>query len=105
MGQRRVESGVEIEECSPDLQFVLHCSQEGLSEVGNWKHLEGTAIEEDQQTDDQATCSEMNHRKPPPELASKVMIMSRYERVFTSLDTDGILVKLSKIPGGTVGPS
>jgi hypothetical protein len=72
--------------------------------VGNGKHLESTTIEEDQQAD-QAISPEMNHRKPALELVSKLKIMSAYERVFTSFETDGILVKLSKRPGGAVGAS
>ena len=72
--------------------------------MGDGKHLECTTIEEDQQRD-QATSSEMNHRKPALELVSKLKIMSVYERVFTSLETDGILVKVSKRPGGAVGAS
>jgi hypothetical protein len=35
MGKRRVEFGSGIGEHSPDLQFILDCFQEGLSEVGD----------------------------------------------------------------------
>jgi hypothetical protein len=49
--------------CSPDLQLIFDCSQEGLTEVGNGKHLGGTTIEKGQQ-EDQVTSSETNHRKP-----------------------------------------
>jgi hypothetical protein len=104
MRQRRGESGSEIGECPPDLQLILNRFQEGLTEVGNGKHLPGTTIEEDQQRG-QVTSSETNHRKPALELMSKIKNMSRYERVFRSLETDGIFVKLSKTPGGAVGPS
>jgi hypothetical protein len=91
-------------EWSPDLQLILDCFQEGLTEVGNAKHLEGTAIEEDQQGD-QATNSEMNHRKPAVPLEVELKIMSTYDRVFRSLEMDGIFMKLSKIPDGAVGLS
>jgi hypothetical protein len=91
-------------ECSPDLHFILHCCQEGLTEVGNAKHLVGTAMADDQQRG-QAKNSEMNHRTSVVELEPKVKIWSRYERVFRSLKTDGIFVKLSKMPDGAVGLS
>ena len=45
------------------------------------------------------------HRKLPLELAGELKIMSRYERVFKSLETVGILSKPLKVPGGAVGPS
>jgi hypothetical protein len=88
----------------PDLHFILNCSQEGLTEVGNGKHLGGTTIEEDQLSD-QSTGSKVNHRKAVGGPVLETKIMSRYERVFRSLETDGIFVKLSKIPGGAVGRS
>jgi hypothetical protein len=49
MGQGRVEFGSETGERSPDLQLILDCFQEGLSEVGNGKHLKGSTKEVDQQ--------------------------------------------------------
>ena len=104
MRQRRVEFGSDIGERLPDLQLILNCFQEGLTEVGNWKHLPGTTIEEDQQRD-RVTGSETNHRKPALELVVATENMSRYERVFRSLETDGISVKLSKMPGGAAGLS
>ena len=45
------------------------------------------------------------HRKLALELEGVAKIMSRYERVSKSLSRAGMLVKLSKIPGGGVGPS
>ena len=88
----------------PDLQLILDCFQEGLVKVCNAKRLGGTAVEEDQQGD-QATSSEMNHRKPAVLLALELEIISTYERVFRSFETDGIFTKLSKMPGGVVGLS
>jgi hypothetical protein len=88
----------------PYLQLILDCFQEGLAEVGNAKRLGGTATEEDQQGD-QTTDSEMNHRKLAVLLALELKIMSTYERVFRSLETDGIFTKLSKIPRGVIGLS
>jgi hypothetical protein len=67
--------------------------------MGNGNHLPGTTMEEDQQRD-QITTSKTNHRKPAVALVSATRNMSRYERVFRSLETDRIFVKLSKIPGG-----
>jgi hypothetical protein len=49
MGQGRVEPGSGIGEYPPDLQLILDCFQEGLTEVGNTEHLEGSTIEEGQQ--------------------------------------------------------
>ena len=103
MKQRRVQSGSGIGECSPNLHFILHRFQESLTEVGNGKHLVGTAMGDDQQRG-QAESSKTNHRTSV-ELELKVKIRSRYERVFKSLKTDEIFVKLSKIPGGAVGLS
>ena len=103
MKQRRIESGSGMGEGSPDLQFILHRFQEGLTEVGNGKHLEGTTIEDQQR--DQAASSETNHRKSRLALRLGAKNMSRYERVFRSLKTDVIFVKLSKVPGGAVGAS
>lgn len=48
---------------------------------------------------------EWSHRNPAEELDGILKIMSGYERVFRSLRTDGMFVKLSKTPGGGVGPS
>ena len=70
--------------------------------MGNAEHLPGSTIEEDQQRD-QGTNSRTNHRKSALALALKLKIMSRYERVFRSIEIDAIFVKLSKIPGGAVG--
>ena len=103
MKQRRVKSGPEIGKCPSDLQLIVNCFQEGFTEAGNAKHLPGSTMDVDQQ--DQVTSSETNHRKLAVELTSKLKTMSRYERVFRSLETDGIFVKLSKIPGGAVGLS
>jgi len=41
-----------------DRKFILDCFQQGLTEVANAKHVEGTTIEEGQQGD-QATSSGM----------------------------------------------
>ena len=103
MEQRRIESGSGMGEGSPDLQFILHRFQEGFTEVGNGKHLEGTTIEDQQR--DQAASFETNHRKSRLALRLGAKNMSRYERVFRSLKTDEIFVKLSKVPGGAVGAS
>jgi hypothetical protein len=100
----RVESWSRRGECSPDLYLILHCFQEGLTEVGNAEHLVGAAIEEDQQRPSNKF-RKKNHRKPALELRLATKNMSRYERVFRSLETDGIFVKLSKMPGGAVGAS
>ena len=45
------------------------------------------------------------HRNPAVPLEGALKIMSTYERVFRSLDTDGMFVNLSKMPGGGVGES
>jgi hypothetical protein len=103
-GKKRVESESGIGECPPDLQLILDRFQEGLAEVGNGKHLGGTTTEGDQQSG-QSTVSEANHRKLAEGLVSATKIMSRYERVFRLFKTDGIFVKLSKVPGGAVGAS
>jgi hypothetical protein len=105
MKQRRVESGSRVGGGFSDLQFILNRSQEGLTEVGNGKHLGGTTVEEDQQSDQSSTGSEANYRKVVGGPVLETKIMSRYERIFRSLETDGIFVKLSKIPGGAVGES
>ena len=89
---------------SPHLQLILDCFQESLTEVGDGKHLPGTTIEEDQRRDHIAS-SEMNHRKSAVAFVLETKNMSRYERVFRSLEADGIFVRLSKIPGGAVGLS
>ena len=102
--ETRVESGSGMGERSPDLQLILDCFQESLTEVGDGKHLPGTTIEEDQRRD-QVTSSEMNHRKSPLALVLATKNISRYDRVFRSLAADGIFMKLSKIPGGAVGLS
>jgi hypothetical protein len=101
----RVESGSGIGECSSDLYLILHCFQEGLTEVGNTEHPVGTAVEEDQQRGQVTSSEKKNHRKSALELRLTVKNRSRYERVFRSLETDGISVKLSKVPGGAVGAS
>jgi hypothetical protein len=99
-----VKSDLGTGKCSPHLRLILNCFQEGLTEVGNWKHLPGTTIEEDQQRD-RVTSSETNHRKSALELVVTTENMSRYERVFRSLETDGISVKLSNIPSDAAGLS
>lgn len=48
---------------------------------------------------------ELFHRKSAEELEGTLKTKSRYERVFRSLERDGMFVKLSKVPGGGVGPS
>ena len=91
-------------EGSPDLHLIFDCPQEGLTEVGDGKHLGSTTIEEDQQSD-QSIGSEADYRKVVGGPVLETKIISRYERVFRLLETDGIFVKLSKIPGGAVGES
>ena len=72
--------------------------------MANAQHLVGATIEEYQKRS-QVTDPEVTHRKPAVELVSALKIISTYERVFRSLELDGIFVKLSKVPGGGVGPS
>ena len=48
MRRRMVRSSSGIEDCS-DRQLILNRFQEGLTEVTNAEHVEGTTIEEGQQ--------------------------------------------------------
>lgn len=45
------------------------------------------------------------HRIEVVKLLGMLKNISRYERVFRSLARVGMFVKLSKVPGGGVGPS
>ena len=47
----------------------------------------------------------LSHRRPAVELVGTLKTISRYGRVFRSLEMDGMLVKFSRVPGGGVGPS
>ena len=43
---QRVESGSEMRDRRPHLQFILDRFQEGLTEVANTERVEGTTIED-----------------------------------------------------------
>jgi hypothetical protein len=47
--ETKAEYNSETRKCLPDLRLIFYCFQEGLTEVGNTKHLPGTAVEEGQQ--------------------------------------------------------
>jgi len=48
--ERRIESGSEIGKVHPDRELILDCFQQGLAEVANTEHVEGTTREGGQQS-------------------------------------------------------
>jgi len=97
---RRVESDSDIWEERPDFELILDCFQQGLTEVANAEHVERTTVGGGKYMEQGLL--KRPHRRPS---VPAIKIASAYERVLRSLERDGIFVKLSKIPGGGVGPS